>query len=315
MPTYNCAEYITEAITSILNQTYKDFEFLIIDDGSTDNTEEILENINDLRIRYIKKKNTGLVDTLNYGLGLSTYDLILRMDSDDIAHPYLIEKQLSYLSKDPDIDLLSCWYAVFYKKRIEYVIKNPVEHEQIVKGLLLHSYIQHPSCLYNKNLINKYGNYSTDVIEDYGLWLRMMKDVKFKNIPEVLFYYRFRKDSVSRINIEERNILHYRTQQVYYNDLYYFFNIKDKIEEFKYRGWREFFYGDKNKARMYWLQDKRCFLRDYRIGLAFLLTKLPEKMLTWWKENRIRYRIKYWITMFTKENRIIRSDFSKLSQK
>jgi hypothetical protein len=142
-----------------------------------------------------------------------------------------------------------------------------------------------------------------------------MKDVKFKNIPEVLFYYRFRKDSVSRINIEERNILHYRTQQVYYNDLYYFFNIKDKIEEFKYRGWREFFYGDKNKARMYWLQDKRCFLRDYRIGLAFLLTKLPEKMLTWWKENRIRYRIKYWITMFTKENRIIRSDFSKLSQK
>ncbi|MBK7981678.1 MAG: glycosyltransferase family 2 protein [Ignavibacteriae bacterium] len=87
LPVYNGEKYLSQSIKSILNQTFRDFEFIIVDDGSIDNTEKIVSSFHDTRIKYIKKDHTGLADTLNYGLKLANYDWVARMDADDISLP------------------------------------------------------------------------------------------------------------------------------------------------------------------------------------------------------------------------------------
>jgi exopolysaccharide biosynthesis WecB/TagA/CpsF family protein len=312
MPTYNCAEYISAAIKSILNQTYKDFEFLIIDDGSTDSTKEIVSRFNDSRINFIQKEHTGFAESLNYGLKIAKYDLIARMDADDLSHPYRLEKQICFFKNNNRIDVLSSWFAVFSNRGIEYIVKTPTQHKDIVKGFLLYSHIHHPSCLFRKDLILNHGGYFGDVFEDYILWLKIMKNVVFENIPEFLHFYRFRSDSLSRLNINIKNNIHYSIQEPYYNNLNFYFNIRDNTEENSYKGWREYFYGDKSRARKYWMEKPKSILRDYRISLAFIITYLPNRFLVIWKENRIRYRIKYILTFLSRETRQIRNDFKKL---
>ena len=100
MPTYNSCQYIETAIKSVLNQTYKDLELLIVDDGSTDDTESSISEFSDTRIRYIKKEHEGLAASLNYGLKIAKHDWVSRMDADDISHPKRLEKQISILEKD-----------------------------------------------------------------------------------------------------------------------------------------------------------------------------------------------------------------------
>ena len=108
MPTYNTAATIATAVQSILNQTWKEFELLILDDGSTDTTNEIISNIRDDRIRYIKLPHQGLTKTLNYGLSIAaTHDIIARMDADDLCVPWRFETQLSILNQLPRNTILS----------------------------------------------------------------------------------------------------------------------------------------------------------------------------------------------------------------
>jgi len=304
MPTYNCASYISDAIKSILNQTYKEFEFLIIDDGSTDNTKEIVYSFNDSRIRYIKKGNTGLSDSLNYGLRVASNDLIARMDADDISLPGRLETQLKYLKENQQYDIISSWYGILYKKKIKYIIKTPTEDKEIKKGLLLHSYSCHAAVLYNRNVILKHGGYRDVIFEDYDLWLRLMNQVNFYNIPQILYLLRFRKDSLSRNNMIERYKDQYSLQAKYYDDLKYYFNIS-KGEEIINRGWREYFYGDKKKARKYW---KNCLFinLNYKLYLAYIITFLPGNIFISFKEARIRYRVEYYLHYFEGEAKNLR---------
>ncbi|MDP2302738.1 MAG: glycosyltransferase family A protein [Ignavibacteria bacterium] len=318
MPTYNCAEYISDAINSILMQTYKDFEFLIIDDGSTDDTAKILHQLTDSRIRVISVDHCGKSAALNLGLNEASHNLILHMDADDIAHPKLLENQIFLYGKKSRQTWVGCNYAVFDEKtkKITFLVRNRIKHEEIVAAMSLHGAIAHGGSIVDRQFLIKAGGYKElDAFGDYEFWLRGIRDFYFENNQEILLYVRSRSNSLSRSNINYKYKLHYEIQRPYYSNMEYYFKINNITNQISIRGWREFFYGDKNKARMYWLQDKRCFFRDYRIALAFLLTKLPETMLTLWKENRVRYRMKYWIKILTKENRIIRADFNKLVQK
>ncbi len=99
MPTYNCAGYIKDSIRCILNQTFTNFELLIIDDGSEDNTEEVISEIKDSRIHYIKKMHTGLSSSLNFGLKIASNNWIARMDADDLCHPERFKKQISCIDQ------------------------------------------------------------------------------------------------------------------------------------------------------------------------------------------------------------------------
>ncbi|MBU2018619.1 MAG: glycosyltransferase family 2 protein, partial [Bacteroidetes bacterium] len=110
MSVYNGDKFLFEAIDSILHQTFTDFEFLIINDGSTDKTEEIILSFNDTRIVYHKNmSNEGLINCLNFGLLIAKGDYIARMDADDIAYPQRFEKQFLFMESNPEVGLLGSW--------------------------------------------------------------------------------------------------------------------------------------------------------------------------------------------------------------
>ena len=199
MPAYNSEKYIGEAIESILNQTFTDFEFIILNDGSTDNTAKIVKEYakKDKRIRFVdNKKNQGLVAVLNQGLDLAKGTYIARMDSDDISLPTRFEKQIEYMNAHPECGVLGTYFMVFGSSN--GVTKHP---ERIkVFNLLNEQHVGHPTVMMRKSVIDKYDfkydkNYN--YCEDFELWSRMVFVTEIHNIPEILLKYRWHGSNVS----------------------------------------------------------------------------------------------------------------------
>ena len=137
MPVYNSEKYVSFAIKSILNQTYRNFEFIIVNDGSTDNSEKIILLYKDQRIIYRKKEHTGISDTLNFGLKIARGEWIARMDSDDISLSDRLEKQMKYIQNNREISVISTAYAIFKSyKKIQYIIINP-EDDKYIKNIVI----------------------------------------------------------------------------------------------------------------------------------------------------------------------------------
>jgi len=203
MPVYNAEKYIKAAVESILKQTFADFEFIIINDGSTDGTLAILEQYaqQDKRIRLVNRENKGLVATLNEGLGLANAPLIARMDADDISleHRFMLQKQ--YLDKYSDILCVSGSYEVIDEQnRLITRLDVPLESEQISEQLLKgHCPMVHPATMYRKTVIDKIGDYAGEFLhaEDYDLWLRFDEYGKLANLPNLLIQYRYSNSSIS----------------------------------------------------------------------------------------------------------------------
>ncbi len=198
MPTYNSGRYIYESIKSILNQTFGNFEFIILNDGSTDQTEEIISIFHDQRIVYKKKEHTGLSDTLNFGLNLVQTELVARMDSDDIADIKRLQYQFNFISNNPDCDIIGSNINVINKSnQILYRLNYPENDLEIKKKLLVNSVIPHAAVLMKKSVFNKVGYYSNQegIIEDYDFWLRSLNKLKFYNIQHYLYSYRRYEDS------------------------------------------------------------------------------------------------------------------------
>ncbi|PID57654.1 MAG: glycosyl transferase family 2 [Ignavibacteriae bacterium] len=301
MPVYNCEKYISQAITSILNQTFKEFEFLIINDGSTDNTEKVINTFSDKRIKYIKRKHSGISNTLNYGIEKAQYDLIARMDADDIAHPERLKIQIDYMLKNPGIDVISSWYAVFNKNKIAYIIKLPEWNDEIVKKLALFSSVCHPSVIFKKEKIKILGGYNENLngAQDYDLWLRAKNDLIFYNIQEVLTLYRYDSNFSDKY---KRNIF-YHIQEKYYKNIEKEFNITDRNEKLYNRAVRELFYGDKHKARELMLKSNFVQIFSIRslyvIFISFLKEKRYEKIL----HKKFWLRISFLKLLLKMENR------------
>ena len=143
MSVYNAEQFVKSSIKSVLNQTFSEFEFLIIDDGSTDRTEEIIGSFNDSRIIYKKKSHSGLPESLNYGLSIATYDWVARMDADDLAHPLRLEKQISFMNANPTYQVIASWYSVFANNKIKYNVKSDAKDfkiKQMLTFLFQHFY-------------------------------------------------------------------------------------------------------------------------------------------------------------------------------
>src|SRR5688572_768328 len=120
MPVYNAGPYLKESIESVLAQTYDNFEFLIINDGSTDSSEKEILSYNDVRIHYVKcETNSGLIATLNQGLALATGKYIVRMDADDICRPQRFEKQVRFMENHPEIGICGCCADVIDRKDVK----------------------------------------------------------------------------------------------------------------------------------------------------------------------------------------------------
>ena len=200
MPVYNCELYIRDAIESVLNQTFVDFEFIIIDDCSTDSTLQLCNLFTDERIIIITKdKNSGYTNSLNYGLSIAKGKYIARMDGDDICMPERFEKQVLFLEANPDIILCGTSYTVIGKKGM---YELPETHEEIKIKLLSGNCIVHPSVMFRKDILVT-NNVIYDVLmepaEDYDLWVRLSSMGKLHNLQECLVHYRVHEGQVSAI--------------------------------------------------------------------------------------------------------------------
>ncbi len=199
MPVYNTKEdYLREAIESILNQTYRDFEFIILNDGSTNNdVKDVILSYKDKRIKYVENKtNLGLVETLNKGIALAIGTYIARMDSDDISLPERFEKQMIYFENNPEVSLVSANAVNFPCKSKMVQYPEHVDFLTILKGC----WIVHPLVMFRKADFEKYDlkydlNYAH--AEDYELWSRATKYLKFANLKDILLKYRVHSESIS----------------------------------------------------------------------------------------------------------------------
>lgn len=204
MPVYNTQEeYLRESIESILNQTYKDFEFIIIDDGSTNNAAEVILSYPDERIKYFKNEiNLGIIKTLNIGLDLVQGEYIARLDSDDISLPERFEKQAKFLDENQDVSILCSWFQWFPKNRI---IKAPLKDKEIKEYLLINSNVIGHSTVMERHDFIKRNNLKYDdkfnYCEDYQFWLDAIDKANFACIPEILVRYRIHKNSICQKNI------------------------------------------------------------------------------------------------------------------
>jgi glycosyltransferase involved in cell wall biosynthesis len=205
MPVYNSEHYIREAIESILNQTFTDFQFLIIDDASTDQTISIINSYKDPRIDLIEKvKNTGYTKSLNLGLKKARGKYIARMDSDDISLPERFEKQVAFLESNLDYVLCGTSYSILGEDRI---IAVPNSFEEIKFNLLRGNCIAHPTVMLRNEVLLKHGlkyNPKMEPSEDYDLWVQLLSKGKLHNLKEDLLLYRMHNSSVSRKRAAEQ---------------------------------------------------------------------------------------------------------------
>jgi len=199
MPAYNAEGFIAEAIDSILCQTYKDFEFIIINDGSTDNTKDIIASYTDSRIKLISNSiNKGLVYCLNYGINIAKGEFIARMDADDKSLKERFEKQVFFMENNPHISILG---TSFLYMGTPYIISHPITNDEIRIKLLKDTALAHPTVMMRSNTIRKKKlQYNSDYYpaEDYYLWTEcVMNGLKIANLPEVLLEYRQHSSQIS----------------------------------------------------------------------------------------------------------------------
>lgn len=201
MSVYNGATHLREAINSVLTQTISNFEFLIIDDGSSDNSLEIIEGYDDSRIRVIKNRdNIGLTRSLNKGLKLARGEYIARIDCDDICLPSRLERQLEFMSQNPEIGVCGSWVIVM-KESGEYLRKFPVSHDEIQCFMLFKTPLAHPSGMIRKQVLTrnqlKYDPYFK-YGQDMDLWDKCAMVCQMHNIDEPLIKYREHANQVGK---------------------------------------------------------------------------------------------------------------------
>ena len=203
MSVYNGIPYISDTIKSILNQTFEEFEFIIIDDGSTDGSSEVIEKFQmiDQRITLLKQPNQGIVASLNRGIEMAKAPLIARIDADDIAVKDRLEKQVQFMNSN--LDVLAVGTAICIIDEENKPIKDiyfPSRSEQLVERMQKNNQFAHPSVMFRKDKIIQIGGYREILhyAEDYDLWLRLSEMGAIENLKEVLLLYRDHSKNISK---------------------------------------------------------------------------------------------------------------------
>tara|TARA_B100000315_G_C14583645_1_gene591808 strand:+ start:1615 stop:2646 length:1032 start_codon:yes stop_codon:yes gene_type:complete len=205
MSVYNGERYLREAIDSILNQTFTDYEFIIVNDGCTDSSRDIITTYSDRRICLIdNERNIGLTKSLNKGLKKANGEYIARIDADDISLPQRLEKQVTFMRKNPKVSVCGGWVIYFGTKK-ENIIKLPSEANEIKASLFYKNELYHTTVIFRRELQNKEKVfYNEDYLraQDYELWSRLSHSSKLRNINEVLAKYRTHRNTVFKTDEE-----------------------------------------------------------------------------------------------------------------
>ena len=212
LPVFNCEKYIGAAIESIVTQTYRDFELVIVNDGSTDNTESIVRKFSDPRIIYQKnEKNSGLIYTLNKAIETSKGKYIARMDSDDISLPDRLQQQCEFLEQHPDVGIVATTIINIDDNDRQLgaweLDRKTVSHSTIRKAMLRENCISHPSVMGKAELFHRFPYQEQQKnVEDYDLWLRLLaNNIQFAKIANPLLLYRIHEASVTSVVLKNKN--------------------------------------------------------------------------------------------------------------
>jgi glycosyltransferase involved in cell wall biosynthesis len=252
MSVFNAEDYLDEAITSILKQSYSTFEFIIINDGSTDNSLHIIDKYMayDSRIVLINQVNKGLPAALNAGISVAKGKYVARMDADDISLPQRLEFQVTFMEQNPEVGVCGTWAEVFGKTA--GTIKHPEKHDELKAKLLFNVCFAHPTVMIKlKFLLDHNIKYDTNFrnSQDYKLWSDLVDITKFANIPKILLRYRTVDSSITSITDSTKTELRFSllnsifikffdeiqlTDRKRNNKMHFNLGLKERINENKY---------------------------------------------------------------------------------
>ena len=204
LPVYNGLPYLHAAISSILSQSFDDFELIVIDDGSVDGSASVLDDFDDQRIRFLRQANQGLARTLNHGIHLARGTYVARQDQDDLSHPDRLALQVAHMEAHQDCVLLGSWAQIMEVDRlVERFHRHPVDEPTLRYQLLFNNPFVHSSVLLRRSAFHQVGGYTTDPArqppEDYELWSRLSRIGSVANVGQVLLVYREIPGSMSRV--------------------------------------------------------------------------------------------------------------------
>ena len=217
IPTYNSARYLRECMDSVLNQTYQDFEVIVVDDGSTDNSVAIIQSYQDARIKLIRNEH-DYIQSLNMGMTAAKGKYIARMDSDDIMLPERLQLQYEYMEAHPEVDVCGGFAQCFGESN--RLISVASSHKDIVSGFILYNTMVHPTVMLRKHSVSIFPKHNHiyqcynpeyKYAEDYKLWTELAtKGCQFANIPTVILKYRTSKNQVSSQKQNEMMVCSYK---------------------------------------------------------------------------------------------------------
>ena len=199
MTVYNGMPYLEASVESVLNQTLQNFTFIIVDDGSKDETVAYLDNLTDPRVKVIRQKNQGTAAAANHGLEYIDTDFVARMDADDIAMPDRLEKQLKFMKSHPKVGLSGAQVAPIGDKSVGKSLKLPQTHEGIFGAMMMGRHgLAHSSIIIRTSVLKELGGYwKLPLIDDWDMMLRMGEVSELANLPDVLLNYRVHSGSLN----------------------------------------------------------------------------------------------------------------------
>ena len=300
MPVCNSGKYVREAVKSILNQTYSNFEFIIIDDGSTDNSVSIISQFNDNRIRLFKNAHKGIVSQLNFGLSIANGIYVARMDADDLCNEERLEKQVDFLLNNKDVQVTGTNFNYLDYKGMIIMHKNlPEKHEDIEFMMPINASVLHSTMLTYRETLIKVGGYAEKdyIAEDHELLLRMLKEgVRFYNIQKILYSYRQHNRSISVIREKE-------TMKACYQYGVNFIMYKYKPSEFKYffqMGLLEYYKGDIAKAKEYLIKAKELTSSKVLVWRYLIFTYLGNPIVQFLRNKKLLWKFSFLINKYLK---------------
>jgi glycosyltransferase involved in cell wall biosynthesis len=207
MSVHNGAPWVREAVESVLRQTMRELELIVIDDGSTDATPEVLAGIRDPRLLVVRQARVGLTRSLNQALGLASAPLVARLDADDVALPERLARQRAFLDAHPDVGLLGTGAReVDEAGREVAVIRPPADDVAIRRALIRRNPFVHSSVVMRRGVLAQAGGYdeTLPVAQDYDLWMRMSRLTRLANLPEPLIVRRLVPGRISAVRDDDR---------------------------------------------------------------------------------------------------------------
>jgi glycosyltransferase involved in cell wall biosynthesis len=286
LPVYNCDRYLDQAIQSIVDQTYANFELIIINDGSTDGSLEIIQRHMraDPRIRLIDQENQGLIAALNNGILASRAEYIARMDGDDIAHPERFAKQMAFLEAHPEVALLGTGFELIDENSAVFnsVIMDETD-AQLKQAIKVSNCFHHPTVVFKRQAVLDIGLYRQEFLhcEDYDLYARFCKGYVVGNLPEILLSYRIHSHQICSIgNMETLTRSFVKSRSIHFPRA---MTAADAERDYQRELFKRYLWWGTQAMRTNGLKDGRTFFEEAR-RYCDTPGRLYEFLKTYWAE-------------------------------